>query len=327
MVLVITPEALVAVSLPRDMAAAMDTAREGLTKALEKEEISGRDFWEASAALSPGLPHAYFAPRQVPPELREEVASIRSRAGLDTAPWLRYAAMTPGQILAESPDSRSIPLDDILYARGEDLLEGPDGEDLLVVRTAEHEDRFRLSAGSYYPARVTLFSSIGRRLPIDQPGEKVVSIIPACFEPGPEGFEFQYSFNLVFSDRRLIMAISPGSEDEVERRWDAYLKSVEQKAKQKGQPLEAYVASGELPDAPWQDFRHRSIPEILDADGVNYFIPYSRLTGVAYRAGKKPTLSLSLASHTIILEANPLFDPGPLRTARDALQGILPITL
>jgi hypothetical protein len=327
LVLVITPDSLLVVTLRKDPAAAMDSVRDDLREALEQQGISARDFWETSASLSSGLPRAYFTPRQVPADLRDRVGSIRSRLGFEKASWLRYATMTAAEIKTESPDSHNIAPDTILYVRGEDLVEGSGGEDLLVIRIQDREERYRLSVGCYYPARAALLSMIERTWQINSPGERIVSIVPACLEPGPKDFEFQYVFNLIFTDRRLILAVTPGGEDEVEQRWDAYMEGIGKKAKQQGISIEGYVTGSGLEDAPWQDFRTRSVPEILDADGVNFFIPYAHIREVMYQAGRKPKISLSLPSHTLNFEADAMFAPGPLRIAQVALKGIVPITL
>jgi len=105
------------------------------------------------------------------------------------------------------------------------------------------------------------------------------------------------------------------------------MESIRKNAKQTGVSVEAYSAGADWKDAPWQEFRQRSFPEIFDSDGVNFFIPYTSLTGVIYKAGRKSTISLSLPSHTLTLEADPLFAPGPLRIAQAALRGVLSITL
>ncbi|HPH34792.1 MAG TPA: zinc ribbon domain-containing protein [Methanoregulaceae archaeon] len=326
-VLVITGDSLLAVVPKPDISGAIEKIREQLSDALDQSGITAREFWEVSASLSPGLPHACLTPQQVPADLAGQVNAIRSRFGLDTAPWLRYGGMTPEQVIAENPASLRISLDDILYVRGEDLVDDRGGEDLLVVRTASREERWRIALGGFYPTRAALFSRIGKRHQLDGPGEQIVSIVPACFEPGPKDFDFQYVFNLLFSDRRLILAITPGSEDEVERAWDHYMEEIGKKARQKGVSLEASMAGEDLADAPWQDFRNRSVPGILDADGVNYFIPYPQIRGVAYKGGRNPAISISLATHTLELEANALFAPGPLRKAQQELAGKVPITI
>jgi len=327
LVLVITEESLIA-TVPRgEVAAAIDGNREKIFESLDKNGISGRDFWEVSASSSPGLPHAYLTLRQIPADLCSQVNSIRSRLRLEQAPWLRYATMTPAEILAERPESRRIPLEDILYIRGEDLVDDQNGKDLLVVHTKDQVERYRLALGCYYPARLTLISLLEKRQQMYPFRERIISIVPACFEPGPKDFDFQYVFNLIFTDQRLILAVTPGGEDEVERRWDSFMERIGKEAKQRGVSLEAYSAGADWEDAPWQEFRQRSFSEILDSDGVNFFIPYSSMTGVAYRSGRKSTISLSLPSHTLTLEADPLFAPGPLRVAQAALKGVLSITL
>jgi len=105
------------------------------------------------------------------------------------------------------------------------------------------------------------------------------------------------------------------------------MEEIGKKARQKGVSLEASMAGEDLADAPWQDFRNRSVPGILDADGVNYFIPYPQIRGVAYKGGRNPAISISLATHTLELEANALFAPGPLRKAQQELAGKVPITI
>ncbi|MCE5298151.1 MAG: zinc ribbon domain-containing protein [Methanoregulaceae archaeon] len=327
LVLVITTDSLIAVVPKGEVAGAINGTREKISESLDESGISGRDFWEVSASLSPGLSRAYLASRQVPADLRSQVSSIRSRFRLEQAPWLRYATMTPAEIVAENPESRHILLEDILYVRGEDLVEDQNGEDLLVVRTKDQDERYRLALGCYYPARVTLISLLEKRQQMDPSSERIISIVPACFEPGPKDFDFQYVFNLIFTDRRLILAVTPGGEDEVEQAWDRYMERLGNIAKEKGVSLEAYAAGADLDDAPWQEFHMRAIPEILDADGVNYFIPYAHLRGVAYRGGRKPKISLSFPSHIQELEANPLFAPSPLKKAQQGLQGIVSITL
>ena len=326
-VLVITGDSLIAVVPKPEVSGAIEKIRGQLSDTLDQSGISARDFWEVSASLFPGLPRAYLALRQIPPDLAGQVAALRSRLGLDTAPWIRYGSMTPEQIIAENPASLHLPLEEILYVRGEDLVEDSGGDDLLVIRTAKREERWRFALGGFYPARAVLFSRIGERQPIDPSGERILSIVPSCFEPGPKDFDFQYIFNLVFTDRRLILAVTPGGEDEVERKWDKYMERLGKMAKEHGVSFEAYAAGADLDDAPWQEFRKLTIPEILDADGVNYFIPYDHLKGVAYRGGRKPKISLSFSSHTQELEADPMFAPGPLKKAQQALQDIFSLTL
>ncbi|HOU80445.1 MAG TPA: zinc ribbon domain-containing protein [Methanoregulaceae archaeon] len=325
--LVITGDSLIAVVPKPEVSRAIEEIREQLSEALDQSGITAREFWEVSAASSPMLPRAYLGPRQVPADLAGQVNGIRSRLGLDTAPWLRYGGMRPDQIIAENPASLRVSFDDILYVRGEDLVDDRGGEDLLVVRTTHREERWRIALGGFYPARAALFSRIGKRHGLDVPGEQIVSIVPACFEPGPKEFDFQYVFNLLFSDRRLILAVTPGSEDEVERAWDHYMEAIGKKARQKGISLEAYAAGEELADAPWQEFRNRSIHEVLDADGVNYFIPYPQIRGVVYKGGRNPAITISLASHALELQADPLFAPGQLREAQQELAGKVPITI
>jgi hypothetical protein len=327
LVFLITPDSLVVVSLPRDIAGEIDRIKENLGILLEKEEISARDFREVSSSLVPGLPRAYFGHRQIPAELKERVSSIRARLALDNAPWTRFATMTADRILTEYPGSRIIPLADILYVRGEDLAEGTDGEDLLVFRTTDREEHYRIAFGGFYTARVALTSGIMRHRNAGSPGEKVISIVPVCFEPGPEDFEFQYSFNLIFTTERIIPAISPGSEDEVEERWDEFMKQLMDESRKKGVSPEEYAAGTDFPDAPWQVFRKMQPGEMLDADGVNYCIPFSALKEVTYSSGRKPTISLVFPQARITLQADPMFAPGPLRMAQQSLQGILRINI
>ena len=327
LVLVIPADSLVAVVPVGTVAGELNRVQEELSATLEETGISARDFWEVSAHVSPGLPHAYLTPRQVPVTLLNEIRSIRTRLGLDRAPWLRYARMTPAELLAESPDSRITARGEILYVRGEDQVADRNGEDLLVIRTRDQEDRYRLSMGSYYPARATLISRLEQwQLPA-LPGEQIQSIVPACFEPGPKDFDFQYVFNLLFTDRRLILAVTPGTEDEVERRGTAYREKVGQMATQQGVSPEALSAASEWWDAPWQECRRYSIHEILDSDGVNFFIPHSIIREVSYKPGRRPALTLSLPEHTLTLETDPLFTPGPLQAAQASLKGVLSITI
>lgn len=327
LVLVITADSLVAVVPVGTVAGELNRVQEEISATLEETGIAARDFWEVSAHISPGLPRAYLTPRKVPVTLLNEVRSIRTRLGLDRAPWLRYARMTPAELLAESPDSRITARGEILYVRGEDQVADRNGEDLLVIRTRDQEDRYRLSMGSYYPARATLISRLEQwQLPA-LPGEQIQSIVPACFEPGPKDFDFQYVFNLLFTDRRLILATTSGTDEEVERQGTAYMEKVGQMATQQGMSPEAFGAASEWRDAPWQEFRQHSVHEILDSDGVNFFIPHSILKGVSYKPGRRPALTLSLPEHTLTLEADPLFSPGPLRAAQASLRGVLSITI
>jgi hypothetical protein len=327
LVLLITSDALLTVSLPRDIAGQTATIQESLGEMLENEEISARDFWQVSATLVPGLPRAYFGPRQIPAGLKERVGSIRTCLGLDHAPWIRFAAMTPDQIIAGYPGSRSIPLADILYVRGEDLAEGSNGEDLLVVRTPDREEHYRIALGGFYTARVILTTRILQYRNAGSPGEKVISIVPLCFEPGPEDFEFQYTFNLVFTTGRLLLAVSLGSEDEVEDRWDDFMKQIKDKSRNMGLSEEEYAAGSDFPGAPWQVFRGIKPDEVLDADGVNYCIPYSSLQEVVYRPGRKPSISLVFPQHRTTLQTDSMFAVRPLRGLQQALKGILKISL
>lgn len=325
--LVIGADSLLVVIPPARVEKAIRLLSESLSRALEENNILPRDFWEVSASLDPRHPRAYFAPRKVPDDLRARVASLRSRLGLDNPPWSWFTTLSPREILAECPGSWQIPLDAILFVRGEDCAGESGGEDLLVVRTAEREEHIWFSLGCYYPARAMLGTRIRQRLGIDPSQERIISIVPACFEPAPEDFGFQYVFSLIFTGEELLLAITPGSEDEVEDRWDNFMERIMREAGLRGVAPEAYVAGADLTDAPWQVFRTMSPAEILDSDGVNYAIPYAHLRAVTYRRGRRPAITLSLPSHTIELEAHPLFAPGSLRKAKEELQGKVTITL
>ncbi len=327
LVLFITPDTLVTVSLPRDIAGEINAIRESLEELLEKEEISARDFQEVSATLVPGLPRAYFGPRQIPAGLKERASSIRARSGLDQAPWTRFSNITPDQIISGYPGSRCIPLSDILYVRGEDLAEGTNGEDLLVVRTRDREEHYRLALGGFYTARVALTSRIMKCRNVTSPGEKVINTVPLCFEPGPEDFEFQYTFNLIFTTGRLLLAVSPGSEDEVERRWNTFMKLLKDESRTMGVSEEEYAAGTDFPDAPWQVFRTMPTEEVLDTDGVNYCIPYSSLQEVVCSPGRKPAISLVFPQSRITLQADSMFAVRSLRDIQRALHGTLKISL
>ncbi len=323
----ITANELVTITLPGDIAGAIAAIEEDLTRILGKEQISARDFNEVSATLVPGHPRSYFGIRNVPDDLEHLVSSIMSRLGLDQVPWIRFTEMTPDQIKAGYPGSRSVPLREILYVRGEDLAEGNYGEDLLVIRTADREEHYYLALGEFYPARAALTNRIMQCRNAVPPAEKVIGIVPLCFEPGPADFEFQYTFNLVFLTGRLLVAISPGSEDEVEDRWDDFMKQIKDESRNMGLSEEEYAAGSDFPDAPWQVFRGMKPDEVLDADGVNYCIPYSSLQEVVYSPGRKPSISLVFPQHRITLQTDTMFAVRPLRGLQQALKGILKISL
>jgi hypothetical protein len=235
--------------------------------------------------------------------------------------------MSVREILAECPGSWQIPLDTVLYVRGEDCVEEAGGEDLLVVRTPDRELHAWFSLGCYYTARATLLSRTLRRFGVGASPDRIVSIVPACFEPGPENFGFQYVFSLIFTDQQLLLAVTPGSEDHVEHQWDAFMERLKREARERGVTLEAFVAGASLADAPWQVFSKMTPAEILDSDGVNYAIPYASLRAVAYQGGNRPRITLSFPSHTLELEANPLFAPRSLKKAQAELDGKVTITL
>ncbi|MDH7511006.1 MAG: zinc ribbon domain-containing protein [Methanolinea sp.] len=326
--MVITGKDLVIIPWTAAMKEEMAQIQEKVLSALEKSGLDARSFWEIAASVVPGIPRSFLKAPVVPKEIQKTVIPLITGPGLSHAPWTEYQGRPPESVGADNPGTRRIPLASIEYVRGEVQSEDFAGSDLLMVRTKDREERFFIPLGLFFAARQALFSALERLMPASRQGpEAIISIVPACFEPGPPGFEFQYYFNLVFTDRRLILAITPGTEDEVEEAWKNFDAAVRQAARERGESPGDYAAANDIPSAPWRVFERMDTGEILDYEGVNYFIPYASIREISFLPGSGPALAIQSATHTIALKlSSPDYVERPLQLAKSALQDRVRIT-
>lgn len=248
--LVIYPDQVVVAYVPRARAAEMDRAKRDIEAALVEDEADPRASWELAAGAGLAVPSR-----------RETGTSL---------PWEAYVAMPPGAALAEDPRNRAVRRDAIVYVRGES--DGDTGTDQVLIRSQDGLQTVYFELGTFFVARKALLSLL---MPGTGDREPVLGLLPWGSETQVDGFGFQYGWNLVVTDRRIVFNMI---EDAFADESDVWLRAREEEAKAAGREWRDLDEAGR-PGSPWQRLAGRPIPELLSSD-VNFFIPLHAIGAV-----------------------------------------------
>lgn len=292
--LVVYPDRCVLAYVPSSREPEMERARSAIERALEEGRVEAHDIWVTAGG--PGMTGPLF-----------------DSIGVPERPWEAYSAMPPGEILAEDPRNRAVFRDAIVYVRGE--RDGDTGTEQVMVRTPDEVLTLYCELGTFFSARNALVSLVEAA-----PGtpEAVFGVIPFGNEPQVDGFGFQYVWNLVVTDRRIIYCMI---EDEEADEAGAWLDAREQETRAAGRDWREGEEAGRS-DAPWQRRAATPVSRLLETD-VNFFLPLGAITEVQVEPGGRrrgDTVRFALAGGELSL----IFPDGTAAYASSVLERALP---
>jgi len=251
-------------------------------------------FW----AVAAGIPALHLLPEgDTLPEQETDVSDMMQVVESITGspPWTRFVDLPPDAILSEHPENRFLKPEDVLYARGE---RDPDTRsDLLIIVTRTGTERFSCEYGLLIPARHVLFRFLERNMQVSSGlPEEVLGVLVNAEEPQVEGFGFQYYFDLIITNQRVIFTCeNEAMADETTE----YLKSMEKAAKKRGEKWNVPPGIGDVAGSPYDRYRSLPLPEILlNGMDVNFFIPWTSVSGVGLQQSGKSTDVISFALGT-----------------------------
>ena len=239
--LIIYSDQVVVAYVPRARAVEMDRAKRDIEAALVKDEADPRAIWELAAGANLALPSR-----------RETGTSL---------PWEAYVTMPPSAALAEDPRNRVVGLDALVYVRGES--DSDTGTDQILIRSKDFLQTVFFELGTFFVARKALLSLL---MPSRGDWEPVYGVLPWGSEPQVNGFGFQYGWNLIVTDRRIVFNMV---EDAFADESDVWLQAREKEAKATGREWRDLDEVSQ-PSSPWQRLARRPISELLSND-VNFF--------------------------------------------------------
>ncbi len=307
--IVVYPSRIIIAHVPESRARDIDKSVAEVQAALKKKRIDGKKLWEyvsgdghSFAKVAGGVsgPSADDAAKE---------EQLFREWGIVTRPWEVYRSMPPDAVLAEDSRNTALTRETIGFIRGEG-----ESNQILIGSYAGLISLF-FDFGIFSLARRTLLSFL---LPQDGTPEVMSGVIPFWSEPGVKGFEYQYTWNLVVTDRRVIFCVI---EEEFADAIGSWYELQEKQAKRAGQKWREGEGAGR-PDAPWQRLLEKTVPELLGNE-LNYFIPLSSIRQVKIvpgKPGKADTLCLSLPGETLSL----VFSEGTAPHARGVLERVLP---
>lgn len=307
--ILVYPSRIIITHVPESRAKDMDKAVAEVQAALKKKRIDGKKLWEYVSGAGHSLSKvAGGVPGPSADDAAKEEQLFREW-GLVTRPWEVYRSMPPDAVLAEDSRNTALQKETIGFIRGE----GESNQILISSSTGIIPLFFDF--GIFCQARRTLLSFL---LPEDGTPELMSGVIPFWREPGVKGFEYQYTWNLVVTARRVIFCMI---EEEFADAIGSWYELQKKQAKRAGQKWREGEGAGR-PDAPWQRLLEKTVPELLGNE-LNYFIPLSSIRQVKIvpgKPGKADTLCLSLPGETLSL----VFSEGTAPHARGVLERVLP---
>jgi hypothetical protein len=254
--LVVYPDRCVLAHVPASRKPGMDRARSGFERVLEEKRVDASELWKTGSGVG---------------AMRPPFDSI----GIPQPPWEVYRAMPSAEVLAEDPRNRAVFRDAIVYVRGE--RDGDTGTEQVQVRTADEVLSLDFELGAFFSARNALFSLVE---PAPGIPEAAIGVIPFGSEPQVDGFGFQYVWNLVVTDRRVVYCMI---EDEEADEAGAWLDAREREARAEGRVWRQGEEAGRR-DAPWQRRAATPVSRLLERD-VNFFIPLTTIGEVVIEQG------------------------------------------
>jgi hypothetical protein len=257
--LVVYRDCFVVAFVPGPRKKEMSDAMTGVMAKLAEKEFEGKKLRELVAGAGFSLLKiAWSAPDFYTGEAARE-RRLLAQVTVDDRPWERYSSLGPGEVLAEDPRNILVYGDRVGVVRGESDLSTDTDQILIWHQDGQITLYFRL--GTFFPARTALFFML-------HPGgtpETVHGVIASGSEPEVEGFGFQYSWNLVVTDRRIIFS-SIG--EELAERMVSWAEGTTGRAGGDG-----------TTGAPWDELMSMS-PETLLEPGETFFLPLSAISSV-----------------------------------------------
>jgi hypothetical protein len=311
--LVVFPDRMIIAYVPKSRAKEMDQASDEVQAALRKKHLEGKQFWEPASGAGAAL---FRIARSAPGShaagaLKEQ--QVLQAAGMSTRPWEVYLSMPPDAVLAEDPRNCAISRDSIGFIRGESDP-STDTDQMLISSSAGLTTLF-FDFGTFNQARKALLSFL---LPESGTPESMSGVIPFWREPGVKGFGFQYAWNLVVTDRRVIFCMI---EDDFADEMAAWEETQRKQAKSAGRKWRDGDGAGR-PDAPWQRFMEKPASELLENE-VNFFLPLPCIRQVKIvpgGPGKADAIGLILPGGPLDL----VFPEGTADHGRSVLEKVLP---
>jgi len=265
MTLVVYPDQVILASIPKTREKEFDQAMNEVQATLMEKHLAGKSFWQLASGVGSALFKIAWSPVDFyTADAVKEEKMLRTLTLL-TRPWEGYLSMSPDAVLAENGKNRAIPRESIAFIRGESDP-STNNDQILVYHSGGLEVIF-FDFGIFHLARKVLFSFLFPE-PVDH--EKIIGVIPYANEPEVEGFGFQYTWNVVVTDQRLVFCMI---EDEFADEANEWIEQRGKEAKKARRDWKVGDAGGQ-PDAPWQRFMKRSVLSLLENE-VNFFIPLS----------------------------------------------------
>jgi len=307
--IVVYPSRIIIAHVPESRTKDMDKAVAEVQVALKKKRIDGKKLWEYVSGSGHSLSKvAGGVPGPSADDAAKEEQVFRE-SGMVTRPWEAYWSMPPDAVLAEDSRNTALQKETIGFIRGEG-----ESSQILISSSAGLIPVF-FDLGMFGMARRTLLSFL---LPEEGSPDLMSGVIPFWVEPGVKGFEYQYTWNLVVTSRRVFFCMI---EEEFADEIGSWYEMQEKQAKSAGQKWREGEMAGR-PDAPWQRLMEKPVTELLGNE-LNYFIPLSSIRQVKVlpgKPGKADTICLSLPGETLSL----VFPEGTAPHARTVLDRVLP---
>jgi hypothetical protein len=261
--LVVYPDQVIFAFITKTLEKEYDQAMIEVQATLMEKHLEGKSLWQLAAGTGFALFKLAWSPVDfyTADAIKEE--KMLRNITIPTRPWERYLSMCPDAVLAENGKNMAIRRESIAIIRGESDP-STSTDQILLFYTGGFATIF-FEFGIFHLARKVLFSFL---LPTPSDPEKIIGVIPNADEPQVEGFGFQYSWNLVITDNRLIFCMI---EDDFADEATEWIEKQVKEAKKSGRTWRMSDAM-ELPGSPWLRLMNMSISSLLENE-VNFFIP------------------------------------------------------
>lgn len=311
--LVVYPGRVVVAYVPKSRAGEMDRARTDIESVILQRQVQGQTFWDLVAGAGAGLVKLSWSAPDFSADDAARERSIVGTVGIPVRPWEVYWSMPADEVLAEDSRNRAIPREEIAYVRGES---DPDSStEQILIRSPDGLLTLYFELGTFSEARKALLSFLA---PASGGPESVLGVIPWGSEPQVNGFGFQYVWNLIVTDRRLVLCMC---EDEFVDETEEWLRAKENEAKTAERDWRDLDEIGR-PDSPWQRLAGTPIHGLL-ANDVNFFIPLRAVGAVEVVPGARrhgDEVRFTLPGEVVTLS----FPQGTAELARGVLERALP---
>lgn len=268
--LVVYSDRLIFAVIPKERQADFDQAQMEVSAELMGKHLQGKSFWQLATHAGFALFKLAWSPVDFYTADAVKEQKMLRNISIPTRPWERYLSMPADEVLAEDGRNRAIPRKSIAFIRGES--DPSTSTDQVIILSAEGPQTLFFEFGIYSLARKVLFSFI---FPGIAGNERIIGVIPFAEEPEVEGFGFQYTWNVVVTDQRLIFCMV---EDEFADASTEWITAKSKEKRKNGMKFQEGNLAGQQ-DAPWQRFMQKPVSSLLENE-VNFFIPLSSIRSV-----------------------------------------------